>query len=228
MKVADRVRVYRGRSRIAGYRGIAVGFPGGMSYAFNAEYGSLSGLWKGDFVSVGWGGQGAGNFNPKGRPIELAQDVAFYCLAKEDDSWPLRPRMDKENPVNPDPLYPRNRGYQFKGYRLDKNGVPTFIYQTGEVEVEDTSVSGVADAIRDGLVRKIQFTVPKSEILYFRALTGRLQQRSATEFTSDAVKLQVPEGTALLRGESEARELLLKLKLPKGKSTIKIRYELLR
>ncbi|MDC0143623.1 c-type cytochrome [Verrucomicrobia bacterium] len=228
LKVADRVRVYRGRSRIAGYRGIAVGFPGGMSYAFNAEYGSLSGLWKGDFVSVGWGGQGAGNFNPKGRPIELAQDVAFYRLAKEDDSWPLRPRMDKENPVNPDPLYPRNRGYQFKGYRLDKNGVPTFIYQTGEVEVEDTSVSGVADAIRDGLVRKIQFTVPKSEILYFRALTGRLQQRSATEFTSDAVKLQVPEGAALLRGEGEARELLLKLKLPKGKSTIKIRYELLR
>ncbi|MCS5608241.1 MAG: hypothetical protein NZ936_21805, partial [Alphaproteobacteria bacterium] len=225
LKVADRVRVYRGRSRIAGYRGIAVGFPGGVSYAFNAEYGSLSGLWKGDFVSVGWGGQGAGNFNPRGRPIELAQDVAFYRLAKEDDSWPLRPRMDKDNPVNPDPLYPRNRGYQFKGYRLDKNGVPTFIYQTGEVEVEDTSVAGVAEAIRDDLVRNIQFTAPKPETVYLRALTGRLQQRSGTEFTSDAVKLQVPEGTALLRGEGEKQELLLKLKLPKGKSGIQIRYE---
>ena len=227
LNVTDQVRVYRGRSRIAGYRGIAVGFPGGVSYAFNAEYGSLSGLWKGDFVSVGWGGQGAGNFNPKGRPIELAQDVAFYRLSKEDDSWPLRPRMDKDNPVNPDPLYPRNRGYQFKGYRLDKNGVPTFIYQTGEVEVEDTSVAGVAEAIRDGLVRKIQFTAPKAGTVYFRALTGKLQQRSGTEFTSDAVKLQVPEGTALLRGEGEKQELLLKLKLPKGKSGIQIRYELL-
>ena len=30
LKVTDRVRVYRGRSRIAGYRGIAVGFPGGL------------------------------------------------------------------------------------------------------------------------------------------------------------------------------------------------------
>ena len=133
----------------------------------------------------------------------------------------------QSHPVNPDPLYPRNRGYQFKGYRLDKNGVPTFIYGTGEVEVEDTSVAGVAEAIRDGLVRKIQFTAPKPETVYFRVLTGKLQQRSGTEFTSDAVKLQVPEGTALLRGEGEKQELLLKLKLPKGKSGIQIRYELL-
>ena len=93
LKVTDRVRVYRGRSRIAGYRGIAVGFPGGLNYAFNAEYGSLSGLWSGDFVSVGWGGQGAGNFNPRARPIELAQDVAFYRLAKDDEPWPLLPKM---------------------------------------------------------------------------------------------------------------------------------------
>ena len=37
--VADRTRVYRGRSRVAGYRGIAVGFPGGVNYAFNAQNG---------------------------------------------------------------------------------------------------------------------------------------------------------------------------------------------
>jgi mono/diheme cytochrome c family protein len=229
LKVTDRVRVYRGRSRIAGYRGIAVGFPGGVSYAFNAEYGSLSGLWSGDFVSVGWGGQGAGNFNPRARPIELAQDVAFYRLAKDDEPWPLLPKMNKENPVNPDPLYPRNRGYQFKGYQLDANGVPTFMYRTGAVEVEDTPIAEVVAANRlDGLIRTIRFTAPKTETVYFHALTGKVQQLSKTEFTNDAVKLRVPEGTALLRGEGEMRELLLKLKLPKGKSEVQIRYELLR
>jgi hypothetical protein len=147
-------------------------------------------------------------------------------LAKDDEPWPLLPKMDKENPVNPDPLYPRNRGYQFKGYQLDGNGVPTFMYCTGAVEVEDTSNAGLVAANRlDGLIRTIRFTAPKAETVYFRALTGKVKQRSATEFTNDAVKLRVPEGTALLRGEGE---LLLKLKLPKGKSEIRIRYELLR
>ena len=227
LKVTDRVRVYRGRSRIAGYRGIAVGFPGGLNYAFNAEYGSLSGLWSGDFVSVGWGGQGAGNFNPRARPIELAQDVAFYRLAKDDEPWPLLPKMDKENPVNPDPLYPRNRGYQFKGYQLDANGVPTFMYRTGAVEVNDTPRAVVTNSMH-GLVRTIRFESAKDETVHFRALTGKVRQLTPTQFSADAVKLWVPVGTALLRGEGAQKELLLKLKLPKGKSKIQIRYELLR
>jgi mono/diheme cytochrome c family protein len=227
LKVTDRVRVYRGRSRIAGYRGIAVGFPGGLNYAFNAEYGSLSGLWSGDFVSVGWGGQGAGNFNPRARPIELAQDVAFYRLAKDDEPWPLLPKIDKENPVNPDPLYPRNRGYQFKGYQLDANGVPTFMYRTGAVEVDDTPRAVVTNSMH-GLVRTIRFESAKDETVHFRALTGKVRQLTPTQFSADAVKLWVPVGTALLRGEGAQKELLLKLKLPKGKSKIQIRYELLR
>ena len=52
LEVEDRPRVYRGRSRVAGYRG----FPsvsGRIHYAFNAETGALSALWKGEFVSVG-------------------------------------------------------------------------------------------------------------------------------------------------------------------------------
>lgn len=38
----------------------------------------------------------------------------------------------------------------------------------------------------------------------------------------------VPEDSALLRGEGDTRELVLKLKLPKGKSDVEISYELLR
>ncbi len=227
LKVTNRTRVYRGRSRVAGYRGIAVGFPGGMNYAFNAQNGTLSALWSGEFVSVYWGGQGAGNFNPRGRPIELVQDVAFYRLAKNEASWPLQPVMDKENPVNPDPLYPRNRGYQFMGYQLDGEGVPTFMYRTGEVAVEDT-VYGVVSNRVNQLERRLRFDASKSETLYFRALTGQVRSLSPAQFATDAVKAQVPKNTALLRGEGDAQELLLKLKLPKGKSEIKIHYELLR
>ena len=225
--VADRTRVYRGRSRVAGYRGIAVGFPGGVSYAFNAQNGALTALWQGEFVSVYWGGQGAGNFNPKGRAIELAQDVAFYRLAKDNAPWPLRPVMTKEQPVNPDPLYPRNRGYQFGGYQLDQNGVPTFLYRTGEVAVEDTSHGVVANRLT-GLVRTLRLNAPKAETVYFRVLTGKVQKLAPGQYGTDSLKVSVPEASALLRGQGEVRELLLKLNLPKGKSEWGIRYELLR
>jgi len=227
LKVSDRTRVYRGRSRIAGYRGIAVGFPDGINYAFNAQNGTLSALWSGEFVNVSWGGQGAGNFNPRVRPVELAQDVAFYRLGKDDAPWPLRPVMDKDNPVNPDPLYPRNLGYQFKGYQLDEEGVPTFMYQTGDVAVEDKA-NGVVVNRLSRLERRLRFGAPKVETVYLRTLTGKVRQLTPKQFATDAVKMWVPQGAALLRGEGDTRELILKLKLPKGKSEVKIHYELLR
>ena len=227
LKVTNRTRVYRGRSRVAGYRGIAVGFPDGVNYAFNAENGTLSALWSGEFVNVSWGGQGSGNFNPRARTIELAQDVTFYRLDKDDAPWPLRPVMDKDNPVNPNPLYPRNLGYQFKGYQLDEEGVPTFMYRTGDVAVEDR-VNGVAANRLNRLKRRLRFDAPKAETVYLRALTGKVRPLSPTQFATGAVKMWVPEDSALLRGEGDTRELILKLKLPKGKSDVEIRYELLR
>ena len=227
LKVTNRTRVYRGRSRVAGYRGIAVGFPDGVNYAFNAENGTLSALWSGEFVNVSWGGQGSGNFNPRARTVELAQDVTFCRLDKDDAPWPLRPVMDKDNPVNPNPLYPRNLGYQFKGYQLDEEGVPTFMYRTGDVAVEDR-VNGVAANRLNRLERRLRFDAPKAETVYLRALTGKVRPLSPTQFATGAVKMWVPEDSALLRGEGDTRELILKLKLPKGKSDVEIRYELLR
>ena len=107
LDVTDAVRVYRGRSGIAGFRGIAVGFPGGLNYAFDAYNGSLAGIWPGDFVSVGWQGQGAGNFHPRGRAVHLPRDVALLHPFAAKGDWPLRPRTTKEVPVDPDPRYPQ-------------------------------------------------------------------------------------------------------------------------
>ena len=225
--VGDRTRVYRGRSRVAGYRGIAVGFPGGVNYAFNAQNGTLSALWQGEFVSVYWGGQGAGNFNPKARAIELAQDVTFYRLAKADAPWPLRPHMTKENPVNPDPLYPRNLGYRFEGYQLDVDGVPTFLYRTGAVSVADRSNAVVSNRL-NGLVRTLQLDAPKAETVYVRVLTGKVQRLAPRQYGTESLKVWLPETELLFRGAGEVKELLMKLNLPKGKSEWGIRYELLR
>lgn len=229
LEVTDTPRTYRGRSRIAGFRGIAVGFPDGVNYAFNANHGTLSGIWKGGFVRVRWDGQGAGDFNPADRAITLAQDVGLCELADDTAPWPLQPVMTEEKPVNPDPLYPRYLGYQFGGYSFDEQSVPTFHYKLGDVAVDDTTVSGgLADT--PSLVRVLKFNSPTAKTLYFRVLTGEIKTLDANRFQADGLRVQVPLTKPKLRplaGVDGPNELILKLELPQGASTQVIRYEVL-
>jgi len=218
LAVTDKVRTYRGRSRVAGYRGIAVGFPGGMNYAFNAQNGALSAIWKGQFVTANWRSQGAGDFNPAERSIQLAQDVGFMKLKSDDEKWPLRPTTNKENPVNPDPLYPRNRGYQFKGYSFDESGTPTFSYQCDDVAIDDRTISN-----NNSLHRNFKFSTKEKTTLYFRALAGKITKVTDTVYQVDKLQVTVPSERTLLR----ENDLLLKLPLPAGESSLTIEYRLL-
>lgn len=229
LSATDAARTYRGRSSVAGFRGIAVGFPEKLHYAFNAETGTLSAIWKGDFIRVNRGGQGSGNFNPAARFVPLHQDVSFHDLADEKAPWPLRPVMTKEVPANPDPLYPKNLGYQFKGYHTDDASVPTFMYRSGETDIEDRSVVQLVDK-KPRLVRTLSFDSPKARTVWFRVTTGKLEAESKTHFKTPELRVVVPDGTpTVLRptADTKASELLLKLDLPKGKSTRVIAYELL-
>lgn len=228
LAVTDQARVYRGRSRVAGFRGIAVGYPEQLNYAFNAETGTLSAIWSGEFVRVNWSGQGAGDFNPAANPITLAPDVSFVQLDEKDAPWPLLPVMTKEAPVNPDPLYPKNLGYQFQGYYLNEASIPTFMYRLGEIKIEDSSVA-IAEQDAKRLRRKITFDSPQSQTIWFRALTGEIEKESAAIYRSGKLRLSFSPAEAQLRpqtGDPEKQELLLRLSLPEGKSTLELNYVL--
>ena len=229
LSVGETARTYRGRSSVAGFRGIAVGFPEKLSYAFNAETGALSAIWQGEFIRVDRGGQGSGGFNPAARAIQLAQDVAFVELAVESQPWPLRPVMTKAAPVNPNPLYPKNLGYQFKGYYLDNRSVPTFMYRSGEVEIEDRSVAVQSGAILQ-LVRTIQFNSLTKHTLWFRALTGEVDKMLAESklcYATDKLRVTIPDIPSLMRRVSDntSAELLLRIEIPQGQSTLSLTYE---
>ena len=227
--VTDGARTYRGRSSVAGYRGIAVGFPDKLNFAFNAETGTLSALWRGDFVRVNRGGQGSGGFNPAGKFVQLAQDVSFYNLEDEKTGWPLRPVMTKEVPANPDPLYPKNHGYQFKGYYLDDASIPTFMYRSGDIEIEDCAAAE-KDIKKTLLVRKLTFDAPRAQTLWFRTLTGKVETESKQRFKTSELRLSIPSVPTLLRPtavDPKSSELLLKFEIPKGKSTQTLTYEIL-
>ena len=228
LEVADRARVYRGRSRVAGYRGISVGFPEGIHYAFNAETGALSALWKGEFVSVGWGGQGAGNFNPKSRSVQLAQDLAFQPVSQRGKPWPIIPKMTKENPVNPDPLYPKNLGYRFRGYSLDDKGIPTFSYEFGKFAVEDFSRPQPLAEVHL-LRRTLRITSSGHDSVLFRALVGKIEREKEGVFATPELRLKMLDGQPRLKeGPDGNHELIVELSLNKGESEFVFDYEALR
>lgn len=227
LEVGDQASIHRGRSRVAGFRGIAVGLPEKLSYAFNAETGTLSAIWQGDFISVNWSGQGSGDFNPASEPITLAQDVSFVTLADENDPWPLLPVISKEAPANPNPLYPKNVGYQFRGYFLGESAIPTFQYRTGSIEIEDRSVVVGTDEHRQ-LKRVLQFESPNPQPVWFRALTGVINRESDRVYRSGQLRLTIPQSETKLRSlvdDPKQSELLLRLQIPQGKSTLEFVYE---
>ncbi|MEZ6141663.1 MAG: cytochrome c [Zavarzinella sp.] len=230
LEVKDATHTYRGRSSVAGFRGIAVGFPQKLNYSFNAETGTLSAIWAGDYIRVNRSGQGSGNFDPAEKHVALAQDVSFFDLPDEKTAWPLRPVMTKEAPVNPDPLYPKNRGYQFAGYFMDEQSIPTFMYRSGSVEIEDYSNVEVAqEKLR--LVRTFSFHAPKGTTLWFRGLTGQFVVESKQQFKTKELRLNIPKVPTLVRpdsGDEKSSELLLQFIIPKGKSTQTLTYELLK
>ena len=227
LSVGNTARTFRGRSRVAGFRGIAVGLAEKINYAFNAETGTLTAIWQGDFVSVNWNGQGSGDFNPAREPITLAQDVSFTVLADDDAPWPLMPVMTKDARVNPNPLYPKNLGYQFRGYTLGETSIPTFMYQFGEIEIKDRSVASAINE-QQGLNRLLQFGSPTPQSFWFRALVGDIRMHSEHVFQNGKLRLTVPDVKTKLRvlsKEPNRSELLLRLELPQGKSNLELLYE---
>jgi len=116
---------------------------------------------------VNWSGQGSGDFNPASEPITLAQDVSLVQFANENAPWPLLPVITKEARTNPNPLYPKNVGYQFRGYYLSELSIPTFMYRTGTIEIEDRSVAAGSEDKRQ-LKRVLQFNSPMPQTVWFR------------------------------------------------------------
>ncbi len=137
------------------------------------------------------------------------------------------PVMTKESPVNPDPLYPKNVGYQFRGYFLDSTQVPTFQYRCGDVQIEDRSVASRNDGMQT-LQREFRFHAPTAQTLWFRAMAGEILQESDRVYRSGRLRLTVPRVEALLRESADdpkKSELLLKLAIPQGPSSLELLYE---
>lgn len=230
LDVTDRVLTYRGRSRVAGFRGIAVGYPGGLNYAFDANHGTLAALWKGDFVSVNWQGQGAGDFNPRGRAIQLHRDVAFWRLPDDETPWPAMPVKTEEAPVDPDPTYGRRHGYRFLGYHLDGDDVPTLRYRSGDVLIEDRLedfFTGSRESRGVPFMRRLTLTTESADRLHFRLFAGDSKRVDEKTIEGGGLRITLPDVPVLERPSEGGTEWILTFDLEPGTTEIVIGYELL-
>jgi len=210
--------IYRNFIEGAGPRAIAVGYPEKANLAFDAEYMRLALLWHGAFIDASrhWNGRGNGFQGPLGDDVmTLPPGAPLAVLTKADTVWPTTAAKEQ--------------GYRFKGYRLDKQRRPTFLYEMPEIQVEDefVPVPGEAAGFRRRLSLKASAPV---ENLYFRvAAAGKIEELPGGWYSIDGqlkVRLSSGEKTLQLteRKIGNRNELLLKISFSGNEAAVQQEY----
>jgi mono/diheme cytochrome c family protein len=211
--IPDKTAVlYRNFIEGAGPRAIAVGYPERAHLAFDANGLRLALLWQGDFMDAGrhWTERGEGYQPPLGDNIlHLPEGVSFARLASLDTPWPTTPA--------------REQGYRFKGYRLAADERPTFLYQTGDVAVEDFPTPVVVD--KDTVMKRtltLASEKPPTD-LYFRAAVGNQIVKDAFGWykIDDGLKVKIEGGgEPTVRTLGGKKELLVPVTFAEGKARL--------
>lgn len=143
LQVGERPRVFRTFLDSAGARGIAVGFPVGIHFAYDARRARLSEIWQGEFLdaSGAWAGRGGNSRDAAGDVIWESEGQPTLIVGK---------RLS---------LFSSEQGVadvvKFQGYRLDEDGVPEFRYTQDGVEVRERNRPNRFPRM---LVRSFQFS----------------------------------------------------------------------
>jgi len=129
LKPKEHPIIYRNFIQGLSPRGIAVGYPGGLNLAFDADEMVLSLIWHGAFIDASkhWQGRGQGFQGPLGdHVVSLPRDLPFAELNSIQAAWPKTKA--------------KKAGYEFLGYRLDEKRRPVFRYRFNGIAIEDHSV----------------------------------------------------------------------------------------
>jgi mono/diheme cytochrome c family protein len=200
--------MYRNFIQGAGPRAIGVAYPEGINLAFDANAMRLAMIWQGGFIDAAkhWVGRGAGFQGPLGENVRsLAGGVSFAVLETDKSRWPADAA--------------KKLGYKFRGYRLDKDRRPTFIYDYGAIHIEDFPAA-VDSADYPTLRRTFTLTTKKpADKLWFQAaVSGNIQAGDGGTYTIDgALKLKITSaGKPVIRDG----QLLVPVKFTDGKAVI--------
>lgn len=218
--VKDEAVIYRNFIEGVGARGIAVGLPGGVNAAFDAELCNVALAWRGAFMDAKrhWTDRGVGFQGPLGYGVvKLDRNVPLAVLPSPAAAWPAAP---KDLPWGDWPS-----GYRFSGYTLDKQGIPTFRYTFNAVSVEDRMQAAPASSSHGhtgaAMQRVISLRSEKAPAgLYFRVTASkRIAEGKNGVFPLDE-GISVQAAGAIVRGE----ELLMPVTFKDGAARIELSY----
>lgn len=138
---------------------IAVGIPGGMSYAYDLSTYNLLSAWRGNYIDVSnmWTERGeTQRALPLGTPVEFSGKPALAKNAGAD-TWPDTVAVD-------------DNMYSNRSYRIDEKGMPVFHYAYQNAAVEDFLMP---TPDKTGLLRKVHITFSgAADQLYFLLASG--------------------------------------------------------
>ena len=190
---------------------ISVGTPEKVNYSYDLKQGALLQVWRGEFIDVTemWKDRGEPQLaKPLGTALPLSAAPAIAALADKDAAWPDSIAFDD---------------LQNKGYVLDKNKMPTFLYSSNDAEVSDKiTVQSGGTAID----RTISIGNSKGP-LYCRIAVGpTIQELKNNTYSIDnkAYTIKVAaEAKAFIRKTKNGQELLA----PLANGTASLTYSLI-
>ncbi len=197
--------IYRNFIEGAGTRAIAVGYPESVHAAFDANDMRYALFWRGRFIDASrhWSGRGQGFQPPAGEHIlPLPSGVQVAVLPSGDAAWPNKSAKEL--------------GYRFRGYRLSKDGRPTFMYDAAGLQISDFANTIIDDSPAQ-IQRRLKWTSAKPLDRWLRlAIGGQLRAADDGWFVVDG-GLQIR-----VRGETQPRIIesagAFELRLPLAKS----------
>lgn len=199
----------------AGAKALAIGFPGGISVAYDAATCRAVYAWSGNYVDMSpvWTGRG-------GAPVK----VLGSAIWKAPRGFPWGFSSDNRVPdfaaIADDPAYgaslPEGKVYlgkmalRFGGYTIDSDGMPTFRYTVVGHDERETKMSErfgpLIHTIAHGFRRAFTLDQPAKQTAYFHA--GQSQQAGRVLDRRGAAVELAPEGEYLTADATTANVVL--------------------
>jgi mono/diheme cytochrome c family protein len=224
LTVKDRPIMLRTFMPDAGSRAIAVGYPGSVATAFDAETCRLAYAWSGNFLDASpvWDGRGGNPARPLGPRFWKAPAGCPWGVnaSNEPPDFAAQARDPAYGATLPEgQWYAGPRQVRFEGYQTDRAGLPRFEYRVQSDEDSPLEIRERPEPLHSpagiGLARYFTLRAPARRTAWLLAAEGQEPRildgqgvRVATDIRSGAV--QVPaEGRAVVLPQGGGRAIVL-------------------